>query len=195
MFIYNESRYPISVLHRLNERSFIDKIISSSPLTGNRMTVNHKTAAFVFVCSEFFSVVLSKEQRRYDLCVCEDCREISALAFSSDGERLVIGEMGPNARLFIVTLSDQFDRIVSTTDIGTKENGFSCVAIEDTTGRLISIGNDNQSFFLVWDTKLPRPVCVGCYRLPVMSLCLSFALDASFVIVSDQKMLKFIDTS
>ena len=172
----------------------IDKIVGSSSLSSNRMTVHYKTCACAFVCHGFFSIVLPKEQRRYDLRICDDCREISALAFSNNGQHLVIGEMGPNARFFIVTFSERYDRILTKTEMRTKENGFSCVAMNSDTGRVITVGNDTQPFFLLWDTTQPRPTCVGCYHLPVCPTNLQMSIDGSFAFVCGPKMLKFIET-
>ncbi|OHT12876.1 hypothetical protein TRFO_17138 [Tritrichomonas foetus] len=173
----------------------IDKIIGSSAIYRNNLSVHYKTGACAFSSHSFFSIVLPKEQQRYDLEVANDCREITALSFSNNGQHLVIGELGPNARLFVVTFSEQFDKILTKTEVRTKENGFSCVAMNSETGRLISVGNDEQPFLLLWDTTQPRPACIGCYHLPVKPTHLQISSDGNFAFVSGDKMLKFIDLS
>lgn len=173
----------------------LDKIIGSSPISRSNLSVHYKTGACAFSSHSFFSLVLPKDQKRYDLEVADDCREITSIAFSNGGQHLVIGEIGPNARFFILTFSEQFDKILTNVETRTKENGFSCLAMSSETGRLITVGNDLQPFFLLWDTNQPRPTCIGCYHLPVIPTNLRISGDGMFAMVSGNKMLKFIDTS
>lgn len=173
----------------------LDKIIGSSPINRSNLSVHYKTGICAIACHSFFSFVIPKDQKRFDLEVAEDCREITSLAFSNEGQHLVIGELGPNARFFILTFSEQFDKILTNIETRTKENGFSCLAMSSETGRLITVGNDLQPFFLLWDTNQSRPTCIGCYHLPVIPTNVRISGDGMFAMVSGQKMLKFIDTS
>lgn len=173
----------------------IEKIIGSSRITRNNLSVHYSTGACAIACDGFLSIVLPKDEKRYDLEVSNDCREITAISFSNNGQHLVIGETGPNARFFVVTFSDQFDRILTKNETKTKENGFSCLAMNSESGRLITVGNDSQPFFVLWDLTQPRTTCIGCYHLPTIPTHLNISNDSNFAIVTGKGMLKFIDTS
>jgi WD40 repeat protein len=171
----------------------IDKIVGSSAATRGTLSVHYETGACAFSCDGFFSIVLYKEKRRYDLQVSPDSREITALAFSSNGRHFVVGELGPNARFYILTFSETFDRIQTKIEVKTKENGFSCLSMSSDKGRLVTVGVDAQPFFLLWDTLQAKPVCIGCYHFPTCPTSVSLSSDGTFALASGDKMLKFID--
>jgi WD40 repeat protein len=171
----------------------IDKILGSSSLTSATLSVHYTSGAGAFVSHGFLSIILPKDSRRIDLEVCEDCREITCMTFSTTGEHLVLGESGSNARFFILTLSEDFSQILTKTEFRTKEVGFSCLALNSHKGRLITIGADAQPYFLLWDIAQARPSCIGCYHLAVRPLFLSFSSDGSLAYLCGPKLLKFVD--
>lgn len=172
----------------------IDKIIGCSAINRNSISAMYKTGAVAFSAHGFFSIVLPKEKQRFDMMVADNCREITALAFSNTGQHLVIGELGPNARFFVVTFSEKYDKILTKTEVHTKENGFSCLAMNSDSGIVITVGNDQQPFLLLWDMTQARPACIGYYHLPTKPTNIAFANDCSFAFVSGNQMLKFLDT-
>ena len=182
----------------------LDKIIGSSAISQNNYSVHYETGACAFSCNGFLSIVLpgnrdeknqseGDEDKRYDISVDDNCREITSLSFSNTGEHLVIGEKGPNARFFITTLSNDFCKITSKIEVKTNENGFSCIAMNSTKNKLVTIGNDPQPFLLLWDTSKPRPESIGYYHLPGIPSHLQISSDGRFAIVGGNKILKFID--
>lgn len=177
------------------EEPVLDKIIGCSNLTKSKMSVHYESGATVFASHGFLSIVVPQKKQRYDFKIADDGREISALAFSVNETSVVVGELGTSARLFIFTFNEKFDAILSKQEIKTKENGFSCLALNQKAGKLITVGNDENPFLLLWDLTQPRPACIGYYHLPVVPQHVTFSPDCNFAIVSGDKLLKAIDTS
>ena len=177
------------------EKPALDKIIGSSPLSQNNMSVHYKTGVCAFAADGFFSIVIPKEKLRYDHQPSEDSRPICALTFSSTGHHLAIGEKGSNARCFIFSFSEKFDSITSSIIIKTRENGFSFLALNFEKNRLITVGIEQQPFLLLWDLSKSIPPCIGCYHLSSIPTSVVFSLDCSFAFVSGNHLLKFIQTS
>ena len=101
----------------------LDKIIGCSNLNKAKLSSHYATGACAFASHGFLSIVIPSKKQRFDFKVADDGKEISALTFSTSPTENVIavGELGTNSRLFIFTLSEHFDIIVSKTEIKTKE--------------------------------------------------------------------------
>ncbi|EAX90052.1 hypothetical protein TVAG_331900 [Trichomonas vaginalis G3] len=177
------------------EEPVLDKIIGCSSLTKSKLSVHYETGATAFASHGFLSIVVPQKKQRYDFKIADDGREISALCFSVNDSSIVVGELGTNARLFIFTFNDKFDLIISKQEIKTKENGFSFLALNQKAGKLITVGNDENPFLLLWDLTQPRPACIGYYHLPTVPQHVIFSPDCNFAIVSGDKLLKAVDTS
>ena len=173
----------------------LDKIIGCSNLNKAKLSSHYATGACAFASHGFLSIVIPGKKQRFDFKIAEDGKEISALTFSTSDHTIAVGELGSNSRIFIFTLSETFDIILSKTEIKTKENGFSYLALNNRAGKLITIGNDSTPFLLLWDLTQPRPVCIGYYHLPVKPDHAIFSPDTNFAIVSGNKLLKVVDTS
>ena len=173
----------------------LDKIIGCSNLNKAKLSSHYATGACAFASHGFLSIVIPGKKQRFDFKIADDGKEISALTFSTSDNVIAVGELGSNSRLFIFTFSEHFDIILSKTEIKTKENGFSYLALNYRAGKLITIGNDSSPFLLLWDLTQPRPVCIGYYHLPLTPEHVIFSPDTNFAIVSGNKLLKVIDTS
>jgi WD40 repeat protein len=178
----------------MGESLGLDKVIGSSRITRTSFSVSYQADACAFPAAGFLSIITMTDRRRYDIRITDDFREITALSFSISGQHLAVAEKGPNARVFILTFADnQPMKILNTTEIRTKENGLSAVAVCSKSARLVTIGNDSTPFLILWDLKQPKPAPVGYYRLksPPNDLCIS--PDGSFALVCGRSMFKFLD--
>lgn len=173
----------------------LDKIIGSSTIRVNTFDVHYKTGACAFAAQGYVSIFVPSSKQRFDIKLTENCREITSLAFSSNGYYLAVGEAGPKARFFILSLTDRFDRVKSQTEVRTMENGFSSIAMNGFLGKLVTVGTDDQPYFLLWDLNQPKPVCFGCYHLPSIPNQVILAPDCSFAVVAGNSMLKLLQTS
>lgn len=173
----------------------LDKIIGSSPITQNTFTCHYNSNSCAFGAHGFISIIsASKDTQRHDIPIENNFREVTAISFSETGQHLAVGESGPNARLFVLTFQDsEFDQILSKTVLKTQENGFACIALNSGHGKLITVGNDPQPYLLLWDLTHAQPTCTGYYKLPTVPTNIALSPNCTFVMVSGDKMLKFLD--
>jgi hypothetical protein len=205
LFIANGScriRFP-NVLHRSGSNNLlnraqgmgeimIEKILGSSVLMSPTLSVHYiRCLCICFAC--FFSTVLPSESPRVELEVCEDCREIKSLTFSTNGDHVVLREIGLNARFLILTLYDAFARILTETEFRTKEIAFSCLAMDSQKGRLITVVSDRQPYFLLWDTMPHRPACMGCSHVALRLTHVSLSSDSKLAFLCGPRILKFVE--
>jgi WD40 repeat protein len=181
----------ISILKQ--QRATLDKIVGTSILTRNNFSVSYPYNACAFPANGFVCIVTLSDKHRRDIQVTSDFRGITALSFSRNGVRLAVAEKGPNARVEILTFSSgSFDKILEKTEIPTRENGFSCIALDGDSRTFVTIGNDPQPFLLLWDLKTPTPSVTGHYRFNSTPYHLCLSPDCNFAFVCGVKLLKFI---
>ena len=176
------------------ENPILDKIIGSSAITPNTISVHRSSGAIAFAAQGCVSIILPSSGQRFDVKVSDRCQEITALAFSNDGHYLAVGEAGPDAKIVIISFSSSFDRVNSRVEIVTKENGFSALAFNSKAGVLVSVGTDAHPMFILWDVTQPVAVAVGYYKLPRVPNRVVLTSDCSMAIVAGQALLKFVQT-
>lgn len=189
---------------QMNEPS-LDKIIGSSIVTKNTFTVHYQTGSIAYAAGGFISIIAStfgkkqsEEQHRYDYKLANDCREITALSFSTSGQYLAVGETGQNARFFILKFNDPENWASFTkTEYRTKENGIICIAYDDfsTKNRLFTVGCDDQPYVLIWDMFSADPKIIGYYKLPTIPLSFSISPTSSFAFAVSSHSLTLLNTN
>jgi len=171
----------------------LDKIIGSSLLNKNRFCVHYKTGACAFASHGFFSCVIPSKLQRFDFPLSDEGREISSMNFSITDNVLAIGENGSNSKIYIFSMNEKCDSILQRNEIKTKENGFSCMVLSYSHGKLVTVGIDAEPFLLLWDLSLAKPMCIGYYRLSCIPEHLFLSNDSTYVIVSGNRLLCIVD--
>lgn len=174
------------------ENPTLDKIIGCSAITPNTLAVHKATGAIAIAAQGCVSIIIPTSGQRFDVKVSDRCHEITALAFSNEGNYLAVGEAGPDARISVLAFSGSFDRVTSRIEIVTKENGFSALALNAKTGVLVSIGTDTNPMFILWDITQPVAVAIGYYKLPRVPNKVVLTADCSMAIVAGKSLLKFV---
>ena len=173
-------------------KAFLKKFIGTGDTSNSCFSTYYNTGVVGFACGGIFSILNYKKQSRTDFVIQEDLREITALSFAREDEGVILGERGPDARLFVLSFKKNFSGIISKIEIKTKENGFSHVRILPNL-RLISVSNDPQPFLLVWDMNRATPAVIGYYHLPRIPTDVAISSDGNLAVVTGEKMLKFFN--
>lgn len=174
-------------------KPFLSKVIGTGNSKEPCFSTHYPSGATAFACGGVISVIVPKTKSRFEFVVQDDIKEITALSFSQKTAEIVLGERGTNARIFVISLSNTFNKILSKIEIKTKENGFSHVALSNDSTKLISISNDEKPFLLLWDLTQPKPAVSGYYHLSQIPKHLHVSQDGKLAIVSGQKLLRFIN--
>jgi len=177
------------------EEFHLDKAVGSSVLNQSNFASHYESGVCVFACGGIISVVLPKSHQRNDFIIQDDIREIGPISFSMKGNEAAIGEIGLNSRILIVKFSETFDSIVSKTEIKTKENGFRFISYNADNGRLLACGFEDKPFLLLWDTKAPKPVCIGYHRINCIPNHICMSQDSSIAVVCGNGLLRFVSLS
>ena len=181
----------------MNLEASLDKIIGFSPITSSNFTMHHEDNVLAFSSGGFVSIVVVEKRQRIDFSIPNNSHDINALAFAPKDRVLAIGTAGPDAKIFILSFSSNYEQIENKIELKTKENGFSCIAIntESSCRKLVSVGSDPKPYILLWDLSLSQPEPIGYYHLPVIPRHISISPTGQIAIVSGPKLLKLIDIS
>jgi len=157
--------------------------------------MNYTNGNCFFVSSGFLSILNPSSRTRTDLPITSSGREISSIATSRNGNKIAVGELGMNSKVYIIGFNSEFDEIIEKTEIKTKENGFSCMFLDYENGRLVTIGNDDHPFCLLWDIEQAKPQVIGYYHLNAVPNHVSLSVDCKMITISGDQFLICLDSS
>ena len=139
--------------------SNLDKIVGFSPINNSNFTVHHEDGVIAFASGGFISIVVVEKRQRIDFAIPNNSKDIDALSFAPKERTLAIGTSGPDAKIYVLTFSQNYEQIENKIELKTKENGFSCIAIntESSCQKLVSVGSDPKPYILLWDLTISQP--------------------------------------